>query len=279
MSVLNITDLCVDIGERRILDRVGLTLEQGTSHALVGESGSGKSMTTKAILRILPSTARVSGSVTFDGRDVLALSPTQLRKYRGSDVSIIFQDPKAHINPVRTIGSFLTERIRDQGVSKDEARTRAVNALGAVGITHPESRLRQYPHSFSGGMLQRVMIASVVLASPQIVLADEPTTALDVTTQAEVMSILHDLQERNGMSLLLITHDLELATATCDTISVMYGGRILETQSVETFERGPSHPYSRALARSRPSIHERAVRLPVLDWTPDDADDRTEEER
>ena len=264
--VIECADLCVDFGATRILHDVSLRLHHGQALAMVGESGSGKSMTTKAILQILPKGAKTSGSVRFEGREVLAMRPAELRAYRGSDVSIIFQDPKAHINPVRTIGEFLTETLRDGGARRAEARRRAAAALGDVGLAAPEEKLDQYPHEFSGGMLQRVMIASVVLAQPKVILADEPTTALDVTTQAEVMSILKDLRERTGMAMLLITHDLELATATCDTISVMNSGRILETQSEAAFEANPSHPYSRQLAAARPSVDRRADRLPTVTW-------------
>ena len=216
-------------------------------------------MTARAIDRLLPRGAEVDGSIRFDGRDVGALAGAELRRYR-SQVAMIFQDPRAHINPVRRIGDFMTEALRTNlGVPAAEARRRAVDMLGQVGIEDGERRLRQYPHQLSGGMLQRVMIAAALLTEPRLLLADEPTTALDVTTQAEVMAILDDLRREFGLAMLFITHDLELAAAICDRTAVMYAGQIVEIRSSALLHDDPLHPYTAALAAARPDIAQTAA--------------------
>ncbi|HMK12012.1 MAG TPA: ABC transporter ATP-binding protein, partial [Acidimicrobiales bacterium] len=198
---------------RTALDDVSLVVGAGEAVGLVGESGSGKSMTARAIARLLPPKATAEGSVTLDGEDVLSLDGKALRRLR-EQVAIVFQDPRAHINPVRRIGDFMTEALRtNHGVSAREADARAIRLLAEVGVPDGSRRLRQYPHELSGGLLQRVMIAAALLVEPKLLLADEPTTALDVTTQAEVMAILHDLRREFDLAMLFITHDLELAAA------------------------------------------------------------------
>ena len=259
--------LPVDGELRPVLHDVSLTIGAGEAVGLVGESGSGKSMTARAVARLLPRGAQTSGAVRFDGRDVLAMGGGDLRRYRG-EVAMVFQDARAHVNPVRRIGDFMTEALRLNGVARDEAAERAVAALADVGIADGERRVHQYPHELSGGLLQRVMIAAMLLAEPRLVLADEPTTALDVTTQAEVMAILDELRRERGMALLFITHDLELSGAVCDRTAVMYAGQIVEVRSSELLERDPLHPYTAALSAARPDIAATAARLAAIPGRP-----------
>ncbi|POX48523.1 ABC transporter ATP-binding protein [Streptomyces sp. Ru71] len=248
-----------------LVDDVSLAIAPGEAVGLVGESGSGKSMTARSVLRLTPPGARLTGSVTFAGTPVLTLGARELRALRARRIAMVFQDPRAHINPVRSIGDFLTEAmVTHLAVPAERARAKAVRLLADVGITDGERRMRQYPHELSGGLLQRVMIASVLAMEPDLVLADEPTTALDVTTQSEVMAVLDELRRDRGMAMLLITHDIELAAATCDRIGVMYAGRIVEVQSAEALTASPRHPYTGGLLASRPGI-DRVVRpLPVI---------------
>ncbi|MGW3995211.1 ABC transporter ATP-binding protein [Amycolatopsis sp. NPDC004772] len=270
--VLEVEDLAVDVpvdGElRRVLHGVSLSIGAGEAVGLVGESGSGKSMTARAMARLLPPGSTTDGAVRFDGTDVSSLTDSRLRSFRG-DVAMIFQDPRAHINPVRRIGDFLTEALRTLGgVDKHSAARRAITALADVGIPDGERRLDQYPHELSGGLLQRVMIAAMLLTEPRLVFADEPTTALDVTTQAEVMAILDELRRERGLALLFITHDLDLAGAVCDRTAVMYAGQILETRESAKLHDDPLHPYSASLVSARPVIDETVPRLAAIPGRP-----------
>ncbi|MGN6172944.1 MAG: ABC transporter ATP-binding protein [Streptosporangiaceae bacterium] len=254
--------------KRAVLRDVSLTLWPGEAVGLVGESGSGKSMTARAIDRLLPRGAEVHGSIRFDGSDVGGLSGAALRRYR-NQVAMIFQDPRAHTNPVRRIGDFMTEALSTtRGVPPAEARRRAVDMLTRVGIEDGARRLRQYPHQMSGGMLQRIMIAAALLTEPRLLLADEPTTALDVTTQAEVMAILDGLRRDFGLAMLFITHDLELAAAICDRTVVMYAGQIVEVRASALLHGDPLHPYTAALAAARPDIGQTAHRLRAIPGRP-----------
>ena len=257
-----------DDGLREVITGTTLEIARGEAMGLVGESGSGKSMTARAIARLLPADARASGEVRFDGTDVLALTGTALRRHR-AQVAVVFQDPRAHINRVRRIEDFMTEALRTlQDVPRARARSRAAAALAEVGIDDPDRRLRQFPHELSGGMLQRVMIATALLSEPRLLLADECTTALDVTTQAEVMGILDRLRRERELSMLFITHDLELAGAVCDRTSVMYAGQVVETRAAGRLHADPLHPYSAALIRARPDITSCAERLTVIPGRP-----------
>lgn len=256
-------------GGRLLVDGLSLTLHAGESLGLVGESGSGKSMTARAALRLLPATFDVDGDVRFDGESVSRMSRSQLRDYRTREVAMVFQDPRAHTNPVRTVGAHLIEVLRSaRNMSRQAAEAAAVQALEEVAIPQPASRLRQYPHQLSGGMLQRVMIAAALLGEPRLLVADEPTTALDVTTQSDVMATLGELRRQRGLAMLFITHDLELAAATCDRIAVMYAGRVLETGPAGILDTEPAHPYTDGLLRSRPRIDERATRLQAIPGRP-----------
>ena len=255
-------------GLREVVRSVSLSIDPGEAVGLVGESGSGKSMTARTVLRLLPRGSVVDGTIRFDGRDVLAMGPRALREWRMNDVAMVFQDPRAHINPVRRIGDFLTEVMVERGLSQAEATAQALTLLEAVRVTRAADRLRQYPHQLSGGLLQRVMIAAALAGRPRLLLADEPTTALDVTTQAEVMAILGDLRTEFGLAMLFITHDLELAAATCDRTAVMYAGSIVEAQSSASLHERPLHPYTSGLVAARPSIHANPGSLQVIAGQP-----------
>jgi oligopeptide/dipeptide ABC transporter ATP-binding protein len=260
--------LPVEGSHRPVLRDVSFSIGAGEALGLVGESGSGKSMTARAIDRLLPAGARVEGAIRFSGLEVGSLSGQDLRHYRRR-VAMVFQDPRAHVNPVRKVGDFMTEVLRtSMGVARREAERRAVRALGEVGITDSERRLRQYPHELSGGLLQRVMIAAALLTEPELLLADEPTTALDVTTQAEVMAILTELRSRRGLAMLFITHNLDLAAAVCDRTAVMYAGQLVEVRHSSLLHADPLHPYTAALAKARPDIAHSAARLPAIPGRP-----------
>ena len=253
---------------RTVLHDVSLTLDAGEAVGLVGESGAGKSMTARAAARLLPKRAESEGAVRFDGIDVLNADRRALRAVRDG-IGVIFQDPRAHINPVRRIGDFMTEALRtNHDVAQSDAERRSISLLAEVGIPDGERRLRQYPHELSGGLLQRVMIATALLTEPKLVLADEPTTALDVTTQAEVMAILDELRRERGLALLFITHDLDLAGAVCDRTAVMYAGQIVEQQPSATLHTHPHHPYTAALIGARPDVSSTAARLMAIPGQP-----------
>lgn len=259
MSLLEVRGLRLDLPVeggvmKRILHDVDLTIERGETLALVGESGSGKSMTARSIIRLLPPHAHVEGLITFDGRSVLDLESSELRHLRQAEIGVIFQEPRAAIDPVRTIGDFMTEGLRLAGMSRSAAYAQALESLDSVRISNAKERLRAYPHELSGGMLQRVMIASVVQAGHRIILSDEATSALDVTTQAEVIAVLAELQRVHGLAMLFITHDLDLAAAMCQTTAVIHRGRIVEVQRSSDLYRAPRDEYTAALLAARPSV-------------------------
>jgi|TARA_B100001971_G_scaffold19727_1_gene15338 oligopeptide/dipeptide ABC transporter ATP-binding protein len=262
---------------RPIIEDLSLKVEQGQSVGLVGESGSGKTMTARAILGLLPEGAQVTGEILLNGKSVLRMDQHQLRQMRVNDVAMIFQDPRAHINPVRTIGDFLMETmIINHGYSKSAARSRSINLLEEVGLPQPEQQLRRYPHELSGGMLQRVMIASTLHSDAKLLLADEPTTALDVTIQSEVMALISELQIEHSLAMILITHDLDLAVSICQKIAVLYAGTIMEMRTATDLYNDPRHPYSSALAKCRPSIDHQSDRLVTISGSPMSAFDAPE---
>jgi oligopeptide/dipeptide ABC transporter ATP-binding protein len=240
-------------GPLHAVDRVDLDVRPGEILGLVGESGSGKSVTLRAILRLLRGNARVSGQVCFKGEDLLGAPERRLQQLRGGGIGMIFQEPMTALNPVLTIGLQIEETLAAHGVRESKARrARAVELMREVGIPAPEARLANYPHEFSGGMRQRAMIAIALAASPALLLADEPTTALDVTIQDQILKLLERLTSELGMAMILVTHDLGVVAETCDRVSVMYAGRIAETAPVEALFAAPRHAYTHALLRSAP---------------------------
>ncbi len=270
--LLELDELRVDIpvaGDLlRVIHDVSLRVATGEAVGLVGESGSGKSMTAKAIMRLLMPQAKVGGTISFDGSSVFEMSRRELRRYHGEQVGMIYQDPRVHVNPLRTVGDFLREGLRAQGGrSKSEVDEVAVTLLREVGIADAPRRLRQYPHQLSGGLLQRVMIASALIPEPRLILADEPTTALDVTTQEEVMAILDEQHRDRGMAMILITHDLDLAAAVTSRIAVMYAGVIVETGPAGNLHDCALHPYTVGLLASLPS-QTRKERLGTIPGRP-----------
>jgi oligopeptide/dipeptide ABC transporter ATP-binding protein len=273
MSQLEILDLRLALpvsgGMREVLRGVDLTLAPGESVGIVGESGSGKSMTLRSVARVLPPGAALSGRIQFEGRDIVRLDDAELRAFQANDIAMVFQDPRAHVNPVRTIGDFMIEgMVSTMGIRKDDARARAVSLLADVGIPDGERRLRQYPHHLSGGLLQRVMIAAALANEPRLLLADEPTTALDVSTQSDVLAIVDQLRRERGMALVFVTHDLELAAAVCDRIVVMYAGEVVEAGRSAACLTSPRHPYTEALLAARPHVDRAVPRLAAIPGTP-----------
>jgi peptide/nickel transport system ATP-binding protein/oligopeptide transport system ATP-binding protein len=244
-----------DQGVARSVDGVSYTIPRGKTLGVVGESGCGKSVTAMSIVRLIPMPPGeiASGEILFDGRDLTKLTEAQMRDIRGNDISVIFQEPMTSLNPVYTVGDQIMEAIMlHQGKEPEEAYEIAIEMLTKVGIPSPRTRVDEYPHQMSGGMKQRVMIAMALACRPKLLIADEPTTALDVTIQAQILELLNQLQEEFGMSVLLITHDLGVVAETCDYVVVMYGGQVVEQSDVHALFNTPRHPYTRALFRSLP---------------------------
>jgi oligopeptide/dipeptide ABC transporter ATP-binding protein len=269
-ALLEVRDLMTafpgDRGEARVVDGISFDLNHGEVLALVGESGSGKSMTALSLLRLVPKPGRViAGHVKLEGEDLLGLSVTELRKIRGGRIAMIFQEPMTSLNPVVSVGSQVMEAIGlHERISKADARARTRELFVEVGIPDPEVRLDAYPHQLSGGIKQRVMIAMALSARPEILIADEPTTALDVTVQAQILSLLRDLQRNRGTAILLITHDLGVVNELADRVAVMYAGRLVEIASRSDLFSRPMHPYTRGLMLSMPALSNPGERLPEI---------------
>jgi peptide/nickel transport system ATP-binding protein len=261
--LLSVRDLSVafhtDDGVVNAVNEVSFDVHPGETLAVVGESGSGKSVSAMALMRLLPSSARIQGTIEFDGQDLLALSLRAMRRLQGNDIAMIFQDPMTALNPVFTVGNQLVEaiRIHNPKVSKGAARERAASMLSLVGIPDANDRLDNYPHEFSGGMRQRAMIAMGISNEPKLLIADEPTTALDVTIQAQVIEVIKRAQEATGAAMILITHDLGLVAGVAERVQVMYGGRLFETGATETIYYHSRNPYTRGLISSIPSAATR----------------------
>lgn len=272
--VLEVNDLhtsfFTEAGEVCAVNGISLKLEPGKTLGIVGESGSGKSVTAYSIMQILAQTGRImSGEVKYWGEDITKWSAKKMEKFRGGKCSIIFQDPMTSLNPVFTIGNQLEEAVRlHTNKTKQEVKARAVEMLALVGVNEPEKRMKQYPHELSGGMRQRVMIAMALACEPDILIADEPTTALDVTIQAQILELMQELQEKLGMAIIMVTHDLGVVASLCDEILVMYGGRVCERGTVDDIFYHPAHEYTKGLLRSIPKQETMKQKLVPIGGTP-----------
>ncbi|WP_112662301.1 ABC transporter ATP-binding protein [Microvirga flavescens] len=261
------TTFRTDAGEVAAVDGVNISLRRGKTLAIVGESGCGKSMLSLSIMQLLPGNGRVSdGRIDFEGKMLVGVPEAEMQAIRGKRIAMIFQEPMTSLNPAFTIGNQIIEAIRahDKDVTFSVARERAIKALKRVGIPAAERRVDEYPHQLSGGMRQRVMIAMALVCEPEVLIADEPTTALDVTVQAQILELLKSLQNETGMSIILITHDLGVVAEMADDMAVMYAGRIVETGSVSDVFDDPQHPYTLGLLGSTPKISEDAKRLVAI---------------
>ncbi|MDX6748188.1 ABC transporter ATP-binding protein [Geminicoccaceae bacterium 1502E] len=273
-ALLEVRDLRVSFktaaGELEAVCGVDLDLAAGEVLGVVGESGSGKSVALKAIMGLLPPRARVTGSIRFRGRELLGASEREMRRLRGGRIALIFQDPLTAFNPMLTIGDQIAEMLmlHDRSLSRAQLRARTVELLELVSIPEPSSRIDQYPHEFSGGMRQRAMIAMAVANRPELLIADEPTTALDVTVQAQILDVLRDLQRELDIGLALVTHDLGVVAGMAHRVSVMYSGRIVEHAAVDDLFAAPRHPYTRALLASIPRLDGARARLASIDGSP-----------
>lgn len=276
-KVLEVKDLNISFhtfgGEVKAIRGVSFDLLKGETLAIVGESGSGKSVTTKAIMRLLPenNSEIKNGQILFSGKDLTKLKDKQMQKIRGKDISMIFQDPMTSLNPTMKIANQIMEPlIKHQNMSKAEAKQRAIELLKLVGIPKPEIRVNQYPHQFSGGMRQRVVIAIALACNPKILIADEPTTALDVTIQAQILELMKDLQKKIDTSIIFITHDLGVVANVADRVAVMYGGKIVEIGTADEIFYNPKHPYTWGLISSMPSLDTSEEELYSIPGTPPD---------
>lgn len=278
LALLEVENLKVSFfihaGQVQAVRGVSFSLERGDAMALVGESGCGKSVTAQTILHLIPSPpGRVlGGSIRFAGEELVGKTEKEMERVRGNDISMIFQDPMTSLNPTMTVGNQIVEGLRlHQRMDKAQAKKQALEMLRLVGLPNPERRFNQYPHEFSGGMRQRVMIAMALACQPKLLIADEPTTALDVTIQAQILELMKSLQARLGMSIILITHDLGIVADTCRRIFVMYAGRIVESGPVDDIFYRPQHPYTWGLLQSVPKLHAEEKRrlVPILGQPPD----------
>ena len=261
-------------GEVKAVNGISYDVDYDEVMGIVGESGSGKSVEAYSIIGLLQSPGKVmEGSITLEGEDMLAKTPSEMVDYRGSQVAMIFQNPMTCLNPVYTIGNQLTEALRahDKNISKEDADKRAMEMLEQVGINNVEKRMKQYPHELSGGMRQRVMIAMGLICHPKLLIADEPTTALDVTIQAQILELMKELQKKNHMGIIFITHNLGVVAEVCDKVSVMYAGKMVEQGPVDDIFYAPGHPYTRGLLRSMPRVDADSYeRLIPIEGTPVD---------
>jgi peptide/nickel transport system ATP-binding protein len=279
--LLSVEDVCVELptprGNLRAVDHVNLTLTSGRTLAIAGESGSGKTMLSRAVLQLLPHRAQRCGRVMFEGQDLTRLAPRTLRRLQGKSIAVVFQDPMTSLNPVLTIGQQIGETLKEHlGFDGPAARCRSVELLAAVGIAAPEQRVRQYPHQLSGGMRQRAVIAIALSCEPKLLIADEPTTALDVTVQAQILDLLAREQRRRQMAMILITHDLSVVAGRTDEIAVMYAGRIVERAPTALLFADPRMPYTRALLAAIPRIDAAPhVPLETIPGRPPDLTRRT----
>jgi len=277
MAILDVTNLTTRFHTRngvvRAVEDVSFSVERGQTVGIVGESGSGKSVTCYSLVGLIPQPPGKihSGKAIFDGVDLLKANPKQLRKIRGKRISMIFQDPMTSLNPYLKISTQLTEPLEiHDGIKGKQALHKAIDSLAEVGIPEPEKRIHSYPHEFSGGMRQRVMIAMALITRPELLICDEPTTALDVTVQKQVLDLIKERQQQLGTAVILITHDLAVVHQTCDEVNVMYAGRLIERAETETLFNNPLHAYTRALMKSIPATHAKGELLYTIPGTPPD---------
>ncbi len=278
MTLLKVKDLSIKFKSRQgvvtAVDRLTFDLEQGSSLGIVGESGSGKSVTSLAIMGLLQNAnSEVTGAIEFEGTDLLKLSPEQMRGIRGKSISMIFQEPMTSLNPLHTCGKQIMEPIlvHQKDVSKKEAKNRALKLLNLVGIPAPEQRFNEYPHQMSGGMRQRIMIAMSLACNTKLLIADEPTTALDVTIQAQILDLMNHLRDHSNMGIIMITHDLGVVKEMCEQIVVMYTGQIVERSTTSAVFSDALHPYTKGLLNAIPKISEKTERLEAIEGTVPDA--------
>ena len=273
-TLLEVENLQTQFSGKKAVKGVSFSINEGEVLGIVGESGSGKSVTALSIMRLVEKPGEISnGRVIFrdDGKeiDLLKLSEKELEKILGNRISMIFQDPMTSLNPVLSIGFQIAETLRvHRSLSKSEAKGQSIKLLKRVGITNAEQRIDDYPHEFSGGMRQRVMIAMAIACQPKLLIADEPTTALDVTIQAQILNLLREFRKEFGMALIIITHDLGVVAQIADRVAVMYAGRIIETAEVSEIFENPQHPYTKALVASIPRLHNQPERLQTIEGTP-----------
>ena len=274
-KLLEVRDLQVSFftpaGEVKAVNGISYDVNYNEVMGVVGESGSGKSVEAYSIIGLLQNPGKViGGSITFEGQDVLAKTPAEMVNFRGNEVAMIFQNPMTCLNPVYTIGNQLVEALKahDKNISKEEAQKRAMEMLEEVGINNVEKRMKQYPHELSGGMRQRVMIAMGLICHPKLLIADEPTTALDVTIQAQILELMQDLQKKLGMAIIMVTHDLGVIASMCDEILVMYGGRVCERGTADDIFYRPAHEYTKGLLRSIPKADNMNEKLVPIGGTP-----------
>lgn len=275
-GLLQVRDLCVDLQKRdgtvRLVDSVSFSVQPGEVLGVAGESGSGKTLTALSMLRLLPpGRMRVSGQITFEGLDVLTLRREQLRRLRGNEIAMVFQEPMVSLHPSWTIGEQIAETVRTHlDVSRQQARERAVEMLEMVHIPDAQRRARQHPHEMSGGMLQRIMIAMALSCRPKLLIADEPTTALDVTVQAQLIDLLQELHDELGMAMIVVSHDLSLLATFCERLMVMYGGQVIEDGNVHEVFGSPRHPYTEALLSATIEPEQRGSDLATIPGSPPD---------
>ena len=272
--MLEVTDLEVVLPAGAVVDRVSFTVPAGHTTGLIGESGSGKTMTAMAVVGLLPDTATTSGQVRWKSQDLLAAPERRRRQVRGREIGVVFQDPSAALNPIQTVGRQVGEILRRDRLPRAQVRARVLELLARVGLPEPERQAGSYPHELSGGMRQRVMIAIALAGRPELVIADEPTTALDVTTQARILALLADLREREGLAMILVSHDLRVMAHVADEVVVMYAGRVCEQGPARAVLDRPHHPYTRALAANVPAVTSRTAIAEPLPGAPASPFDR-----